>query len=106
MLVWLSQLLFEPTSNSSTTRTPRSTSRRAIKHWAPNDDRSLGRRAVEPERVRRLAADVKCLGCLAHQSVGGVDRCQARREERVARMRGQMGLVQVARASGSRAPAG
>ena len=40
MLVWLSQLLFEPTSKSSMTRTPRSTRRRAIRHWAANDDRS------------------------------------------------------------------
>ena len=43
--VWLSQLLFEPTSNSSTTRTPRSTSRRATRHWAANDE---GSPAVAP----------------------------------------------------------
>ena len=36
-----------------------------------------GRCAIKRQRVRRLAADVKRLGCLAHQSVGRVDRRQA-----------------------------
>jgi len=40
MSPWLSQLSLAPLSMISTQRTPRSSSRRAIRHWAPNDLRS------------------------------------------------------------------
>ena len=90
------QLLLEPTSNSSITRTPRSISRRVVKHCQPNDFRS-SRSTPYSFKVASLSAEMSnASGVLTHQSVSRVEVGHPRLQLRVPGMNFEMFLVQVA----------
>ena len=77
-----SQLLLEPESMSSTTRTPRSTSRRAIRHWYPNEVVSPSLIPYEARVVLASRAVSSASGRLAHHAAGDVERGDPGRRSR------------------------